>query len=309
MVSANGVRITWSDLPAHLRHRIEGSIGSPVVGVESQMGGFSPGTADRVVTADGTRAFVKAVSPAQNETSAAMARRELHIAAALPADAPVPRLLHGLAHDDWVVAVFEDIDGRHPRTPWEKDELDAAVSALRDLAHSLTPSPVPDAPAAADTLRPGLQGWRNLAADPPADLDPWAKAHLGELVAAADRTLAALVGQTLQHCDIRADNMLVRPDGSIVFVDWPWASVGPAWMDRADLAINVLVHGGDAGEILAGLGDPHAVRDYIVAFTGFFLDQARMPPPPGLPTVRAFQRFQGDALLPWVRAKQGNSAD
>lgn len=305
MVSANGVRITWSDLPAHVQRRVEQALGSAVVSATSQVGGFSPGTADRIVTADGGRAFVKAVSPAQNETSAKMAERELHIAAALPAGAPVPRLLHGFSQQDWVVTVFEDVDGRHPRTPWEKDEIDAAVSALADLAHSLTPSPVPDAPAAADTLRPGWQGWRNLAAGPPADLDPWVTTHLDELVEAADRGLAALTGDTLQHCDIRADNMLVRPDGSIVFVDWPWASVGPAWMDRADLAINVLVHGGDGDAILAGLGGNGAVTDYVVAFTGFFLDHARMPPPPGLPTVRAFQRFQGEALLPWVSDRLG----
>jgi hypothetical protein len=305
MLPAHGVRITWSDLPPKVHREIEHRLGSPVVSATSQAGGFSPGTADRIVTVAGTRAFLKAVSPALNETSADMARKEWGIVTAMPVDAPVPRLLHGFDQDDWVVLIFEDVDGRHPRTPWVKDELDAAVTALRDLAHSLTPSPVTDAPRAADTLRPGFQGWRHLAADPPADLDPPARDHLGDLVDAADRAVAALTGETLVHCDIRADNMLVRPDGSILFVDWPWASIGPAWLDRADLAVNVIVHGGDGDAVLAGLGEPDVVVDYVAALTGFFLDQARMPPPPGLPTVRAFQQAQGDALLPWLRDRLG----
>jgi hypothetical protein len=41
---------------------------------------------------------------------------------------------------------------------------------------------------------------------------------------------------------------------------------------------------------------------------GFFLDIARQPPPPGLPTLRAFQRFQADALLPWSRYQVGPPA-
>jgi hypothetical protein len=34
---------------------------------------------------------------------------------------------------------------------------------------------------------------------------------------------------------------------------------------------------------------------------GFFLHVGRLPPPPGIPTVRAFQRAQAAALIPWLR--------
>jgi hypothetical protein len=30
---------------------------------------------------------------------------------------------------------------------------------------------------------------------------------------------------------------------------------------------------------------------------------SRLPPPPGIPAVRAFQRWQFDALLPWLRER------
>jgi Ser/Thr protein kinase RdoA (MazF antagonist) len=296
MRPAVGTRITWPDLPGQVRAAVEDRLGSPVVSAESQPGGFSPGTADRVVTRTGERAFVKAVSPALNERSAEMARDELHITSALPAAAPVPRLLGGFDDGEWVVLIFEDIDGRHPRTPWVQPEIDAAVTALRELAHALTPSPVPDAPVAADRLVHNFGSWARIAADPPAGLNPWVAAHLDELIAVSDRALTSLGGDTLVHCDIRADNMLITPADKVYIVDWPWGCVGPDWLDTALLAMNVLVHGGEM--TLTG-----EQRDAAVAFTGYLIDMARLPPPPGLPTVRAFQRAQADALLPWLRTR------
>ena len=62
MVDAAGVRVAWADLPARVRDVVEEILGAPVVEAVSQPGGFSPGSADRVRTADGRRAFVKAVA-------------------------------------------------------------------------------------------------------------------------------------------------------------------------------------------------------------------------------------------------------
>lgn len=136
---------------------------------------------------------------------------------------------------------------------------------------------------------------------PPADLDPWPLRNLGALRASADRGLAAITGgATLAHCDIRADNLLVRPDGRVIVVDWPWGSLGPAWLDTVLLAINVLVHGGEASRLLTSV-DPAAATCVITGVAGYFHWRSRQPPPPGLPTVRTFQRFQGDALVPWLR--------
>jgi hypothetical protein len=303
VISASGVRIGWADLPARVRDAVQTTLGSRVVRASTQAGGFSPGTADRVVTEAGDRAFVKAVGRTLNTHSVEIARAELHITASLPANAPTPRLLGSYDDGDWVALVLEDIDGRHPRTPWVSGEIDATVTALRELAATLTPSPVPDAPRAADLLGSDFDGWARLAADRPADLDPWAVDHLDDLRAGAARGLAAIAdGDTLTHCDIRADNLLVRPDGRIVVVDWPWGSIGPAWLDTVLLAVNVIVHGGAADRVLSGV-EPRPAADVIAGLAGFFLHQARLPDPPGLPTVRAFQRAQGDALLPWLRAR------
>ncbi|MFI7541451.1 aminoglycoside phosphotransferase family protein [Actinoplanes sp. NPDC049599] len=302
MTRTYGVRIGWADLPEQLRAPIEAVIGAPVVSAVSQAGGFSPGTADRVVTRDGRRAFVKAVSATLNTRSVELARAEAYVTARMPADAPVPRLLGSLDDGEWVVLIHEDVEGRHPRTPWVPDEIDATVRALQELAAAVTPAPVTGVPRAAEHLAPHFGGWARLAADPPADLDPWVVAHLDELRAAADRGLAAVAtGSTLVHCDVRADNLLVRPDGSVVVVDWPYGCIGPAWLDTVLLAMNVLVHGGPGDRLLDGI-DPPVATDLIAGFTGDFLERSRHPSP-GIPYVRAFQRAQADAMLPWLRER------
>ncbi len=308
MTTATGVRIGWLDLPAHVRAALEAVIGGPVVSAQSQPGGFSPGSADRVVTAEGRRAFVKAVSPAQNPHAPELHRREAAISAVLPADAPVPRLLGSYDDGRWVALVFEDVDGRHPRTPWVSAELTAVLRALTELAAALTPSPLPGLPTAAQRLGHDFAGWRRIAAGPPAGLDPWAAAHLGELCAAGDRGIAAMTGDTLVHGDLRADNLLLRPDGSVAIVDWPWACTGPVWLDTVLLSINVRLFGGDAERVLTDLAgrtgaDPRRFTDVLAGAAGYFLDAARRPAPAGLPTLRGFQRAQGDALLPWLRER------
>lgn len=285
---------------------MEKIIGDTVVEAVSQAGGFSPGTADRVRTASGRRAFVKAVSPAQNERSAELHRQEARVTGAFPAYVPAPRLLGCYDNGDWVALVLQDVDGRHPTTPWLPDELERVLATLDDLARSLTPSPLPDLPTATDRLAENFAGWRRISADPPADLHPWAKRHLDELCALADRGLAALAGDTLVHTDIRADNLLLSPEGTVTVVDWPWACRGPAWLDALLLLVNVRLFGGhDTQALLARLAavtasDQEDLVAVLAGWAGFFADAARQPAPIGLPTVRAFQQAQADAVLSWL---------
>ncbi|GLY71604.1 phosphotransferase [Amycolatopsis taiwanensis] len=307
MITASGVRIGWAGLPRDVQYAVESILGGTVVEAVSQAGGFSPGTADRVRIADGRRAFVKAVSTAQNAHSPNMHRREARITAAMPSWAPVPELLG--CHDDgtWVALVLQDIDGRQPSTPWLADELRLVLDVLDEFATRATPSPLPGLATAADTLAEEFGGWRRIANDPPDNLRPWAARHLDELCALADRGLAALAGDTLVHADLRADNLLLSADGAVTVVDWPAACRGPRWLDSLLLLLNVRLHGGhDTHQLLteqaaahdAPLDDLLAV---LVALAGFFTDSARRPPPPGLPTLRAFQRAHADAILSWLR--------
>jgi aminoglycoside phosphotransferase (APT) family kinase protein len=308
MPTAAGVRIRWNDVPPHVRLAVEDILGGPVAEAVSQAGGFSPGTADRVRTADGRRAFVKAVSPRQNERSVTLHRQEAAVSARLPVDPHIPRFLGGYDDGEWVALVLEDVEGAHPVTPWQPDELAATLGMLADLAARLTPSPIPDLPRACDLLAHDLAGWSRVRADPPDDLDGWAAANLDRLVRLADRAPDALRGQTLVHTDVRADNLLVRPGGDVVLVDWPWACRGPAWLDRVLLLVNVQLYGGHDVEALlerhvGAEVDEQDVDALLAGLAGYFVDAARQPAPVGLPTVRAFQRDQGVSTLAWLRRR------
>ncbi|MET7397431.1 phosphotransferase [Dactylosporangium sp. NPDC005572] len=291
-------RIGYPDLPVPVRLGVEDILGGPVVAAVSQFGGFSPGSADRVVTASGTRAFVKAVSGAANDVSPSMHRAEARVTAALPASTPTPRLL-GLYDDgSWVALVFEDAGGHPPEVPWRADELEAVLDALRRL-----PVPVTGLPPLASVVSFG--GWRDLAADPFPDLDPWAAARLDELAAWADRGTAALAGASLVHGDLRADNVIIRDDGSVMVVDWPFGSAGPPWFDTLSLILNVRLYGGTLSDsVLDPFGpDPDAVTGCVAGLAAFFTDQARLPAPPGLPTLRRFQHDQSVVMLDWLRER------
>ncbi len=308
-MSASGVRIRWHDVPAHVRAEVDAILGDRIVQARSQPGGFSPGAAERVLTAGGRRAFVKAVSAAQNERSVQMYRQEAQVSAALPPGVPAPRLLGRYDDGEWAVLVLQDVEGRHPLTPWTRAELDAVLATLAVLAELTTPCPMPELPRAAALLGGDLSGWQRLADDPPADLDPWAAAHLPELVELGAAGVAALGGDTVAHTDLRADNLLVGPDGTVTLVDWPWACVGAAWLDTAMIMVNVNLFGGhDVDALLAAHAAPLGARPeqltaLLAGMTGYFLDACRTPPPPGLPTVRAFQRAQGEASLRWLRSR------
>jgi aminoglycoside phosphotransferase (APT) family kinase protein len=302
VVVASGVRIGWDDLPGSVRGAVEGIVGGRVVEAVSQAGGFSPGSADRVRTADGRRAFVKAVSSAQNEHSPGVHRREALVTAALPPCAPAPALLGVHDDGDWVALVLTDVEGRHPdwRVP---GDVTTARRALADLARALTPCPI-DLRSARDVLGSDFHGWHRLRDDPPATLDPWVANHLDELCRRAGHGLAALTGDTLAHTDIRADNLLVGADGTVTVVDWPWACRGPAWLDTVLLLINIRLHGGHADLTMVDADHDDAVG-VLAGFGAFFADAARHPAPPGLPSLRAFQQAQADTVVSWLREISG----
>jgi hypothetical protein len=48
--------------------------------------------------------------------------------------------------------------------------------------------------------------------------------------------------------------------------------------------------------------DPDQLRVLVTTITGYFVLGALKPPPPGLPTVRAFQAAQGEVALRWLRS-------
>jgi aminoglycoside phosphotransferase (APT) family kinase protein len=308
--AAEGARIEWQELPASVQAAIEGVCGARVVEARTQPGGFSPGLAARVRCANGARYFVKAASAQANPDTPGLHRQEGRILTALePAissrQLPIPRL-HGMVdHPPWVALVLQDVAGRQPELPWQTAELQQVVAALDQLAEALTPAPVP-VPAVSDRLGAEFTGWRTLATSAEGDrLDPWSRAHLHELAALEATWAGQTAGGTLLHADIRADNILITNQGAIV-VDWPWACRGAAFTDLVLFAPSVAMQGGPPpADLVASsrsgrAAAPQAVTALVCALAGYLTERSRQPPPPGLPTVRAFQAAQATIARQWL---------
>ncbi|MFE9858259.1 phosphotransferase family protein [Streptomyces sp. NPDC005780] len=311
---ATGVRHHWADLPDTVRNAVQDILGAPVVEARSQSGGFSPGVAARVRLADGSRAFVKAVSAEVNPDSPDQHRAEARNTAALPPHAPVPKLLGSYDDGTCVALVLEDIDGRQPRVPWDPAELERVLAAVGDLSRTLTPAPV-DAPPAAAGKTTLFTGWRTLhVAGDTARLDPWAARRLGALAELESGWAGPATGDSLAHGDLRADNILLTED-RVVFVDWPHAMRAAPWFDLLAMLPCVAAQGGPDPEALFTthpLGrdtDPAGVTAVLAALAGYFVAQSLRPDLPGLPTLRAFQAAQGAAAVDWLRRRPDHRLD
>ena len=306
---ATGSRLHWEELPPALRHALQARLGAPVIEAATQPGGFSPGLAARLRLADGTRVFVKAVGASRNAESPDLHRREARVAAALPGSVPSPRFLWALDTGEWVALAFEDVEGRHPQLPWRPDELQRVLDAITRLVNDLTPAPI-EVVTIGERLRTMFQGWRLLSAaaesgDPLLDLAPWARHNLGRLAALEQGWEDAAAGPTLLHFDLRADNILLRDD-AVYFVDWPHASLGAGWVELAQILPSIAMQGGPRpweifdAHPLGRDAPPGAVTAVVAALAGYFVQRSRLPAPPGLPTLRAFQREQGVPALEWL---------
>jgi hypothetical protein len=305
-------RLPYDRLPAGLRTAVDAALGSPVVAVSPRTGGFSPGPATVVTCADGSRAFLKAVGTPLNPDTPDLLRSEARISAALPAGLPVPRLRAHLevrdGDDEWVALLFDVVEGANPELPWTAGTATRVLAGVAAFGVAATPCPAPGLPSLIERMTRELTAWPQLHAAPPADLDPWETRRLAELATLPDRLAArsALTGDSLVHLDLRADNLLLTPAGEVVLLDWAWAARGPAWVDPVLLAVDMAVHGGlDPAVLLAGVpavtaADPADVTDLLLVLVGMWAVTMRRPAPPGLPTLRAFQRRSHDVALAWV---------
>ncbi len=305
MERAQGTRLTWDELPLRVRQVIEERLGAHVVETQSQEGGFSPGLAATLRSSAGDSIFVKASSPDLNPLTPHIYRKEARIAAALPSHAPVSRLLwvHDEGEAGWVVLAFAQIDGHLPAVPWKPEELQRVVAAIVEMHEALTPCPL-EVPSAGERIRSPLSGWFELQGDEQG-LDEWSRRHLDALKDLELDAPGAAAGDTLIHLDLRADN-IVLTENRVVIVDWPAAAVGAPWVDMLAMAPSVVLEGGPDAEAFFLMhpasreADPGQVNAVLAAFAGFFTVQALQPPPPGLPTLRAFQAAQGEVARRWL---------
>ncbi len=296
-------RLQWADVPTPLRHHLEHVLGSPISGAVTPAGGFGHQLASVLTLAGRQRVFVKAAPTADTLTVANL--HEAAVLAALPPGAPAPSLLGTHHAAGWTAVVFEHLDGSHPDlSPGGNDS--AHIWALLD---KLTDSPAPTTYAtAAHTAAPsglaGLHGWAELATNPPSGLPPDARTHLARLAKLEAAWPALAHGDRIVHGDLRADNMVRDADRGVTFVDWAHATTGPACIDAASLAPQLILAGHTAADIARLLTQHPATSDqpdtttaFLAALTGHWHRNARKPAPPGAPGLRPYQHRAAAAGL------------
>ncbi|MFJ4174601.1 phosphotransferase [Microbacterium sp. NPDC089696] len=295
-------RLDWTDLPPGIRTRVEQVAGSAVAETHSQPGGFSAGLASRVTFADGRRLFVKAV-PASSPGTYDLYRREADILRSIPRDLPAAHLVEAFTHDDWAVLVIEDVDGRHPRKGSRADAV-LVLDAIDALAAVPPPAGLP---LLADELAEDADSWSRLdAAGLLAETTPWCADNLAFLRAHAERVGDAVTGERIVHGDLRPDNILIDATGRARLLDWPWAARGAGWEDALLYLLDLRVAdpAADVEPLLAHpVFDGSARKDHIsllAAIGGGWFEKCRWPAPPGMTTLRDFQRREALASVAWI---------
>lgn len=294
------LRPRWYELPPDIRRVIETQAGSKVVKATSQGAGLTPGFASRLRFADGQRLFVKAADDATRAMFASAYRKEAQVLPMLPRQVPAPRIQWSYDADGWIVLALDDIDGRHPRRPWERKELGVVLDVIARTSRALTPAPgaigAPEFEAEHGAL---VDGWDTLAHLP----------HAGEAAALARHGLAAAAGVALVHTDVRDDNLLLDQSGSVWVCDWNWVCRGAAWVDSLMVLISAHGDGLDADE---AVGTYELTRDVdgddidglLALLTGYFFNAASQEAPDTSPHLRNHQRWYAGVAWDWLQRRR-----
>jgi Phosphotransferase enzyme family len=308
---AVGAHLPWAEVPDAVRHWVDDALGSHVVSWAEQVGGMSPGCATRLVAADGSRAFVKAVGADLNPDTPTLFRREIQTLHLIGDDPLWASLRASYDRDGWVAILLEDVPGGHPDLADEFQMAELLVATDR-LVERLGEVAVPPGPGAARISDEGL-------VDVAARFRAWAKAldHLDDLPhdlvpgvvrrdAGRVRRLVALLlvdrERQLTHGDIRVDNLLRPEPGRIVFVDWGAAAVGPSWVDpllaRLERVEDPWFDSSvSTSPALAAVGDD-LVTAWLVSFGLALAHQSTLGRADvGLPTLNEFRRTEARRLL------------
>ena len=303
----SGRRASWDVVPRGVFAALAHELGASVTPGPLIAGGFSPGPAGPCVLADGRRIFVKTCGPELNADTPALIRREAEVLAALPTQAPAPRLLALVDVDGWVALAVEFVPGRTPVAPLGVADVTAVLALVERLAQTDAPPGAVLAPAMRDHGA-HFWAWRKAAEDDAlaARLDRWSHRHLSALVEREAQWPDAVAGTRLVHGDLRTDNVVLGADGVDLLVDWPSAGIGAPWVDLVGLLPSFHLDGAPAP---AELFDAHPVGRaapaeqvdcFLAALAGYFTRQSLLPSPPGLPTVRSFQAAQGAVARRWL---------
>ncbi|GAB2175243.1 phosphotransferase family protein [Dongia sp. agr-C8] len=313
----------WSQVPTAAIRGLEAALGAAVTRGEIAWGGYGPGASFILHLADGSRRFVKARHPEQTREGNAMLAEEIAARRRYPfIDKVAPAFLGAVPAGDWQWLVFEHIDDALPALPWTPQKLEAVFAALgRIFADSRHLKPRDSDPDPFEKTLPVASGnWHALAEDAAlqaeflgAFVEPdaaaaWLARCLPVLrpLQTARRELGGPTG--LAHFDLRSDNLLFRPDGTALLLDWSEASIGALAVELCGFAPSCIGEGGASGETLRmlyqrSLGVAIPDRDVAIALAnvaGFFAARVGKPWRPAMPRLRWVVRQQFWGAMQWA---------
>ena len=223
----------------------------------------------------------------------------------------------GSSYDDgeWVAIMLEDVEGEHPHLD-DDAVMDTLLRETERLGQVLAER-VPDPPAPDGEngglvdLRDGFHAWADAvsrAGEVPADLLPdWIRRDT-ETWEPLVRGLADH-DVRLVHWDIRNDNLLLRPTGELVFLDWGAAGIGPGWLDpllaRLERVEDPWFDAALASSpALMAAGDL-AVDSWLVGFAVFLAWRAHTAVDVNLPTLNDFRISESRRMLVGAERRLG----
>jgi Phosphotransferase enzyme family len=324
MASAREDKPAWRAVPESVKSGVEQVLGARVVIGRRRYGGYGPSATFELGLDDGTRAFFKGTYPAPEGVGVAWnLEQEIRVYERIGAVISpwAPAYLGSFSVDGWQVLLLEALSGE-TMPPWTTGKARRTARSYAQFHASTMMLSLPrwlsrnehremagEWHAIADSPDQ-LSALAALAGDQREVAGRWLEANVGTLRATEARLATARPPHALLHLDTRSDNIRLQGQQLRIF-DWPYACVGPAELDLAELAQSIELEGGQPAEAtVAWYSEVLPVRRpvlhaSIVALAGFFAARAPRADIPGLPRLRSFQRRQLKTTLGWAVRELG----
>jgi hypothetical protein len=280
-------RPAWSDMTPAFQAGVTARTGPVHTARPPVDGGFTQGFAAVLDTHSTGPVFVKA-TPATSAIANSYSA-EIHRSRLLTGTGLMPDLLWSGQIDGWVTLCFTAVDGRHPDITPGSPDIPAYLDAVARV--QATPPP-PGFPT-----RSGLPtNWQLV----PHTVWPDRHQQLCDIAAQIDTS-----GPTLSHSDLRPDNALITPDGTVHVLDWADSSTAAPWIDQARAVFYLIINGhtpDDAHDIVHAAGLLHdtprtALLNWAVLASGAWTVRRTWPVNPEL---QKYWSDVADAAVAWV---------
>ena len=256
------------------------SVGREAAWVEQLETGRSGASKYRVRTHEDEYLFAKVAISDAGKRQQYLLKREADLMAQLPPTRWVPRLIGFADMDEVTALVSEWVDGTSQST-WDPSAAVATVEALQAMREEVAHTALNLRRLSEDGARFRTFSRANLP-QRSASLGPehlaWLAKHRSELLDLEREGRTKMLGTQLLHCDVAADNILLRSSGEAVLVDWSHAALGHPGFDLAALLVRVHADHAASPEFIravAELTEPGSLEPMLVLVTGMFLEVSR----------------------------------